>query len=197
MDAELPLKHHMACFQRTLDESAFEAIFASLYRPALAVATQLLRDHSLAEDVEQTAFLKIISKRKTYNSRRQFEPWFYRILRNTCTDALRRKLTHKELTGQDYALDTAATTAPRVHGVAEALEAVPADQRAVLELRIVHRMRFPQIAQALGITEEAAKKRAQRGLRLLRQTYRSAEGVSRNEGAARMQYREARIEEER
>jgi len=197
VQSETPLKHHMARFQRTLDESAFEVIFAALYRPALAVATQLLQDRGLAEDVVQTAFLKVISKRRTYDSRRPFEPWFYRVLRNTCTDALRRRSTHKELTGQDYALDVAAGAAPCAPDVAEALDSVPADQRAVLELRIVHQMRFPQIAQVLGITEEAAKKRAQRGLRLLRQTYQSPHGgVSRNCDAARMQYREAQVEEE-
>jgi RNA polymerase sigma factor (sigma-70 family) len=59
------------------------------------VATQLLSDAALAEDVVQTTFLKVIDKRETYDSRRPFEPWFYRVLRNTCTDALRSRSTRR------------------------------------------------------------------------------------------------------
>jgi RNA polymerase sigma factor (sigma-70 family) len=49
------------------------------------------------------------------------------------------------------------------------LDLLPNREKNVLELRVVHSMSFKEIATALEISEEAAKKRAQRGLRRLRQ----------------------------
>jgi len=49
------------------------------------------------------------------------------------------------------------------------LEMLAPLERHVLELRVVHSMSFKEVASALDISEEAAKKRAQRGLRKLRQ----------------------------
>jgi DNA-directed RNA polymerase specialized sigma24 family protein len=45
---------------------------------------------------------------------------------------------------------------------------VPAGERDVLVLRIVEGLPFADVAAALDISEEAAKKRAQRGLSRLR-----------------------------
>jgi hypothetical protein len=59
--------------------------------------------------------------------------------------------------------------AANVPDVSELLAKLPPPARAVLTLRIVHDMPFRDVAAALGISEEAAKKRAQRALRRLRE----------------------------
>jgi DNA-directed RNA polymerase specialized sigma24 family protein len=48
------------------------------------------------------------------------------------------------------------------------LDVLAHNERDVLVLRIVHGLGFRDVAAALGISEEAAKKRAQRALRRLR-----------------------------
>ena len=48
------------------------------------------------------------------------------------------------------------------------LAALPPRDRVVLTLRVLHGLAFRDVAAALGISEEAAKKRAQRALRRLR-----------------------------
>ena len=50
------------------------------------------------------------------------------------------------------------------------LDVLARGERDVLELRIVHGLGFRDVGAALGISEEAAKKRAQRALRRLRAT---------------------------
>lgn len=182
MHDKTPLSKCMVRFQRTLDESAFETIFSTLYRPALAVAGQLLPDDASAEDAVQSTFMKVVRKRATYDGRRPFEPWFYRILRNTCRDALRRRGACPEIPAPEYAIRNASAASTTDYGLQEAFGKLPAQQRAVLELRIVHGMRFPEIGEALGITEEAAKKRAQRGLRALRRAYRADRDVAGTSG---------------
>ena len=54
---------------------------------------------------------------------------------------------------------------------ADLLARLPSKARAVLTLRIVHGLAFRDVAVALGISVEAAKKRAQRALRDLRKQF--------------------------
>ncbi|MDP6543295.1 MAG: RNA polymerase sigma factor [Phycisphaerae bacterium] len=161
----------MARFTVELDSQAFDLIVARYIHPGLAVARQYLQDSSLAEDAVQTAMLRVIKQRHKYQPFRPFANWFYTILRNTCRDMLRHQSHQARLIR-----DVATTQAYRTHyGPSGELETrdllgtLPKTSRAVLELRILHGLAFRDIAAALGISHEAAKKRAQRGLRLLRE----------------------------
>jgi DNA-directed RNA polymerase specialized sigma24 family protein len=55
------------------------------------------------------------------------------------------------------------------------MRALPPLERDVLVLRIVEGLSFAEIAAAVGISEEAAKKRSQRGLQRLRARVRRLE----------------------
>lgn len=158
----------MLRFKKRLDETAFERLVNDYTPPAAALAHQMLRDPASAEDAVQEAFVRVIRKRRQYASSRPFSHWFYTILRNICVDMLRKQkrekaavqhLTHriKRFIRNEPASDCVSL-----------LCALPLHERSVLELRAVHSMTFEEIAVALDISVEAAKKRAQRGLRKLR-----------------------------
>lgn len=51
--------------------------------------------------------------------------------------------------------------------VAEAFAALSVDQRAALQLRIVDERAYPDVATALGVTEQTARARVSRGLQRL------------------------------
>ena len=57
------------------------------------------------------------------------------------------------------------------------LSSLTCDDQDVLVLRIVHGLRFRDVAAALGISEEAAKKRAQRALKRLRTRVHDSDSV--------------------
>ncbi|HID23673.1 MAG TPA: sigma-70 family RNA polymerase sigma factor [Planctomycetaceae bacterium] len=161
----------MARYQEQLDAAAFEQLVGRFLTPGLAAARQILRDEMLAEDAVQETFLRIVRSRKQYRPAMRFSTWFYTILRNVCTDMLRRQARQLRL------LDSVATEIdthvrrPSLDPleVSELLAGLPDEARAVLVLRVVHDLPFRDIAAALGISEEAAKKRAQRALRRLRE----------------------------
>jgi RNA polymerase sigma-70 factor (ECF subfamily) len=159
----------MACFQQSLDGEAFERIVCQFTQPALGVAVRLLGDRALAEDAVQEAFLRVVRNRGDYQPGRPFGAWFYAILRNVSTDLLRRRMRElgavKEVARQaaPAAEPTAAAEPPAL------LRLLPAGERDVLELRVVQGLTFSEIAAATGLSEAAAKKRAQRGLRRLRE----------------------------
>ena len=158
----------MRRYQRRLDEGAFETLVARFSGPALTVAEGILCDRGLAEDAVQETFLRLVRSRRRYRPSRPFATWFYTILRNVCTDMLRRRGR------RERALRRLASEPREQEEVGAGLEArdllgllMPAD-RVVLTLRVLHGLAFRDVAVALGISEEAAKKRAQRALRRLR-----------------------------
>lgn len=173
---EQPARSLMESFQTELNEEAFERIFSRFGGPALGVARKILSDPEKAEDAVQEAFLQVIRKRKQYDNSRDFAPWFYTILRNICTDMLRRQMRSIEHTGHQFTLQRGrADASQHPHSpVQKLMTQLPDNQRTVLELRILHKMRFREIGAALGISEEAAKKRGQRGLRRLRELFFSS-----------------------
>lgn len=168
--AQTSCDHLMRAFQDRLDTEAFDQIVSRLLSPALGVARQLVGCHATAEDAVQEAFLRVVRNRAQYRPCRPFTPWFYTILRNVCVDMLRRRARQDEAI-RDLARQTPEFVEPGVSDVSDALEwlrRLPCGERDVLVLRIGHDLPLRDVAAALGISEEAAKKRAQRGLRRLR-----------------------------
>jgi RNA polymerase sigma-70 factor (ECF subfamily) len=158
----------MARFKKRSDETAFERIMCDYTPPAAALAHQMLRDSALAEDAVQEAFVRVIRKRRQYISSRPFSHWFYAILRNICVDMLRKRKREKTAIQHLAHRIKCHVRKGSPTDCMTLLSALPFHERCVLELRAVHSMTFEEIAIALDISQEAAKKRAQRGLRKLR-----------------------------
>jgi len=158
----------MARFQARLDSDAFEQIVSSYMSRALAVARQILSDHALAEDAVQESFLRVIRKRDQYVCSSPFSCWFYAIVRNVCVDMLRQQARQKQAMEEIANGGQAGTIWTDLSQIPKLLGGLAHGERDVLMLRIVHGLQFRDVAAALGISEEAAKKRAQRALRRLR-----------------------------
>lgn len=172
----MPDERLMARFQSRLDEAAFDHLAGRFLRPATAVARQILSDRTLAEDAVQEAFLRLIRSRDQYDPGKPFAPWFYAIVRHVSVDLARRRVRYREAMDgvASHALAAGLAEAPAgppdppAGPAADLLGLLPPGERAVLVLRIIEGMPFREVAAALDISEEAAKKRVQRGLQRLR-----------------------------
>lgn len=165
----------MVRFQSRLDASAFDGIVSAYMKPAVGVAQQILSDHTLAEDAVQESFLRVIRKRHQYIPGSPFSSWFYTIVRNVCMDMLRKRTREKKRI-KELALDHQPKSAQAdLPKIPELLNVLSRDDRDVLVLRIVHGLGFRDVGAALGISEEAAKKRAQRALKRLRARIHNAD----------------------
>lgn len=165
----------MTRFQARLDSNAFEQIVSFYMSPALAAARQILSDYALAEDAVQESFLRVIRKREQYIPGSGFSCWFYAIVRNVCLDMLRKCARQKEAI--EKIASSREPNIPRtdLSQITELLDVLARGEQDVLVLRIVHGLRFRDVAAALGISEEAAKKRAQRALKRLRAEFCDSE----------------------
>lgn len=60
-------------------------------RPVFALVVRMVRDAALAEDLCQEAFLKVHRHLGSYDPKRKFSSWLFKIAHNTTLDYLRKK----------------------------------------------------------------------------------------------------------
>src|SRR5438046_9619750 len=73
------------------DTRVFEEIYRGHSDRMKSIAYNHLGNVSDAEDAVQETFLKVHRAASTYNGESAFGTWLYRVLINTCYDALRRR----------------------------------------------------------------------------------------------------------
>lgn len=139
----------------------------------LLVARSILRDETLAMDVAQDALLKIGRTLNGSADVRNYEAWILTVAGNAARDALRRKTRRREVAMENELIDArrpdeAVLARESRERVAAALDALPSGARDVLLLKFREGLSGPQIAQALGVSLEAAWQQMSRALKLLK-----------------------------
>lgn len=177
----------MACFAKSLEEAAFTELAARYHAPALRVAAGMLQGMSMADDAVQDAFVRVVKSRHRYDSSRPFAAWFYTILRHICLDIRRRESRFNLAVGAAMTRQEMADEVrkPDLNTTADLLAEIdPVDQQ-LLMMKVVNGLTFKEVAEVLGCSEEAAKKRAQRALKRLKELAGNKRGVSPLAGSER------------
>jgi RNA polymerase sigma-70 factor (ECF subfamily) len=144
------------------DTKVFEEIYRRFGERMKSVAWGHLGNASDAEDAVQETFLKIHRAAATFTGEASFSTWAYRILVNTCFDALRKRKRRVEETNLDDTAETAGRTAPNVDdtkriALRRMLDQLPEQRRAVFTLFEIEGLTHAEIAEILGITEGNSK----------------------------------------
>ena len=180
--AEAELCAHMKAY---LDGeiAAFDALYAAFAGRLRGYLVSQCRDATLADDLLQETFLQIHRSRRTYEPGRPVTPWVYGIARYVYL--MKRRSAGRRARFEDaLAADVRSTDGSRdaletiVEGdeVRRALGGVPADQRRALLLHHVEGWSFVEIAARLGIRVNAAKTRAFRGVKKMREHLKGSQG---------------------
>lgn len=82
-------------FRERHDDQAFAALVYRYERPLFAYLRRLLHSDQLADDVFQNTFLRIHTKRRSFDATRRFQPWLYAVATRQAIDALRREKRHR------------------------------------------------------------------------------------------------------
>lgn len=161
----------MLRFCETLDEAVFDELAGRYYGRALSIAQSRIFDQSLAQDAVQEALIRVVRQRNKYDGR-SFSTWFYTILRNVCTDFIRKEMRRKNrldaLAAEPPSGDTPLPDNPSFE---ELTAGLPGPDRELLIYRYVQGLSFAEIADLMDCTEDAAKKRGQRALQKLRNRF--------------------------
>jgi RNA polymerase sigma factor (sigma-70 family) len=137
------------------------------------------RDRDLAEEVLQTAYLRILTGRATYNGDSSFKTWVFGVIRWTARTELRRRLVwirrHADSESAIDVVDTtdradvAAEQSEQREALIRSLNGLSPRQREVLQLVFYHDMTIEEAARVMKVSLGSARTHYERGKRALAQ----------------------------
>lgn len=175
----------------TDDEVDFiNKIFSKMNVKMYNISFNILKNKYDAEEAVAQTFLKIIDNIEKISALPcpQIEPYCVIILKNETMNIIRKR--KKVIHGEDvdyfdhndeaYDIEEEYLEVVNKETLLSCVSRLSDEEKMLIHLRFVNEMRFKHIAQLLGITEEAAKKRGQRILKKLRQYYEEGDKSARN-----------------
>jgi RNA polymerase sigma-70 factor (ECF subfamily) len=173
----------MVRYQRG-EREAFAELVRRHSRPIYNFVLRQLRVPSVAEDVTQDVFMRLVQNAAEFKHEARFLTWLYTIARNLCIDQL-RKLSHRRHASLDQPAsdgadansnpralaDSLADPSPQTSAernvlssevrssIVKAVDSLPDDQREVFLLREVANLPFRDIAEITGVGENTVKSR--------------------------------------
>lgn len=157
-------------------EAAIEELYLRHGKALLNYMYRMLSGRQDAEEAVQDTFAKAYRAYDRLPDDANVRAWLYRIATNTAYDKLRRRKLIQWLPLQDNdrgktALDRPEEVAVTRRDVRAALDALPPTHRAPLVLYTIEGYTTEQIAQMLGISQSAVKKRLVRARVRFREVY--------------------------
>ena len=157
----------------------FERLYDEHVQPLYAFLLNLTRDEADTRDLLQDVFAKLARDPGLLAGVRDERAFLIRLAHNAAIDLIRRRGT-RDKTREQFAAESISPFAPAGDpdeqafraALAEALAELPADQRAVVHLKLWEGLTFEQIADALEIPLNTAASRYRYGLDKLRERLR-------------------------
>jgi RNA polymerase sigma-70 factor, ECF subfamily len=149
------------------------AIIRYLYR--------LTGDQETALDLAQETFVKAYQGIPKVPFELQLRPWLYRIATNNARQYFRRKALRSFISFSDFRISGAPDSGEFAENkdgetaVRETLRKIPTEQRTCLVLHYVEGFKYREIAEALGISEDAVRMRVSRAKEIFRRIYKRGE----------------------
>jgi RNA polymerase sigma-70 factor (ECF subfamily) len=174
---------YLAEAARAGDTAAFTQLVERYRAVACAYAYACLRQREEAEDVAQEAFVRAFQALPRFRRNACWSAWMMRILRNLCTDALRRRRGRATQSLQEAWSDD--TASPELLALAreyrrelnEAVASLPEKYRIPLLMHYACGRTYREIAVALDLPESTVVGRMAGALSLLRRRLHREEAV--------------------
>lgn len=155
-------------------ERELERLYAESWGWALACVG---RDRELAQEVLQTAYVRILSGAATLTGRSSFRTWVFGVIRMTALEELRRHRRSLARTDAGDAATDAADQAPGPDVITEraeraavltaALAMLSTRQQEVLQLVFYHGMTIEEAAKVMNVSLGSARTHYARGKQAL------------------------------
>jgi len=171
------------------DKTAFAELLRRYGDSVLGYLMRMTGSRERAEDLFQETFKRVHEKAHTLRGNR-FKPWLFTIATNVAIDGLRRR-KRLQVVSLNQNLDCAdgrceelgavavadnryepsqkAIMAEQKEQVRQAVESLPANQRATLVLAYYQQLSYQEVAEALGCSIGTVKAQMYRALKTLAQ----------------------------
>lgn len=155
------------------DKTAFEAVYASCYRPVFHYLLRRIRNSKDAEDLAQQVFLRLYTSATTFADQ-TISPlaYLFTAARNTLLTFVGRenRFQYQELEGADEIVEPGDIEhhVEQIDLVKRAMAILPDEQRQVIDYKFTLGLTTQEIAMRLGKTEAAIRQMQCRALRRMR-----------------------------
>ena len=176
------LDHELMRLVGRRDGGAFARLLERHYGWALGFADRMLGTREEAEDLVQTAFLRVWQDAARWQPTARFSTWLYRVLYNLCMDRFRARGAADSEPLDDAIVETRADDGPgseerlagrqRSERVRSAMAGLPPRQRAALVLCYYDERSQAEAAALLGVSEGALESLLSRARATLRKWLR-------------------------
>ena len=137
------------------------------------------RQPAEAENILQTAYLKILEGKAHFDGKATFKTWLFAVIRRTAVDIRRREMLrrfrlvkHREKIAhqsEPVCFDEAVFRSEIQAAFEQALTGMPKRQQEVLQLVFYHDLSLAEAATVMGVSTGAARTHYERGKKQLRQ----------------------------
>ncbi|MCP4574649.1 MAG: RNA polymerase sigma factor [bacterium] len=162
------------------EPSALAALFEACFDDVYGLAVRMLGDRTAAEDAVQEVFLRLHRSASTLDPDRDPRPWLRTVTANLCRDHWRS--FGARVSRQSVSVDAEKAPPLADHGptpeaetlageragkVQEAIDQLPEEMREVVVLRDYEGLSHDEIAEIVGASAAAVRKRYSRALNRL------------------------------
>jgi RNA polymerase sigma-70 factor (ECF subfamily) len=168
------------------DIESFEKLIEKYQVIAFNIAYRMVGNKEDASDMAQEALIKVYKSIKNFRGDSNFSTWFYRIVTNTCIDAIRKLKKIKtysldkeyetengnykfEVADNKYSPEKLYEVKEKKELVQVALNKMPEKYKAVLVLRDIQGFTYEEISEMTQNPVGTVKSRISRGRLLLKE----------------------------
>lgn len=159
------------------NESAFEMVFRTYYRPLCQYAYSFLNDRDEAEEVVQATFINVWDKREQVEIQTSLKAYLYRIVRNSCLNVIKHEKVKQQHVAHQMAYGQAvheSVSQSVIHSeleekISEAMKALPEQCRLVFQLSRFEELKYQEIADQLGISVKTVENQIGKALKIMRE----------------------------
>jgi len=165
-DAQLMLR------VRQGDETSFALLLERHRAPVVNFLHRMVQNRAVSEELAQEVFLRVYRSRESYEATAKFTTWLFRIATHLALNWVRdgkkekgqESLDEQVVDGVDRQvrdrqpnIEQEMLQEVKMTEVRQAIEALPAKQRAAVLMHKYEELEYAQIARALSCSESAVK----------------------------------------
>jgi RNA polymerase sigma-70 factor (ECF subfamily) len=153
------------------ESSWIEPLVLALYRPTVQLATLLVRDYTVAQDIAQEAFVRVWLSPRTPREMSAFRPWLYKTVVNLARDHQRRQSRWARLRfGRAASADPMDVAARREsdEALGDALRGLSRREQEAVYIRFFEDAPFDEVGRIIGLRAGTARVVVHRALAKLR-----------------------------
>jgi RNA polymerase sigma-70 factor (ECF subfamily) len=182
--APVPNDQQLVARVKAGDAAAFEQLFRAYYRGLAEFATRYLADVAAAEELVQSLFADLWTKRESLDVRSNARSYLFSAVRNRALNQRKRERIERDWEEGEETADVDALqwmperpddelerreTSARLRS---AVDALPERCRLVMQLRWRDQLSHKEIAEVMGISVKGVEIQLARGLKSLREKLR-------------------------